>query len=38
MAAYVPVQEKNNDKHYFNKWFLYKVENSDFIKWAAKES
>ena len=38
MAAYIPLQEKNNDKHYFNKWFLYKVENSDFIRWAAKES
>lgn len=38
MATYAPVQIKNNDKYYFTKWFLYKIENSDFIKWAVKES
>lgn len=38
MAAYLPVQEKNNDRYYFTKWFLYKIENSDFLKWAAAES
>lgn len=38
MATYTPVQEKNNDKYYFRKWFLYKIENSDFYKWAMRES
>lgn len=38
MASYAPVQEKNNDKYYFRKWFLYKIENSDFIKWSIQES
>ena len=38
MAAYMPVQEKNNDRAYLGKWFLYKIENSDFMKWAVKES
>lgn len=38
MASYMPVQEKHHDKAYFNKWFLHKVENSDFIQWAVKES
>jgi hypothetical protein len=37
-ASYVPVQQKNNDKYYFKKWFLYKIENSDFLNWAAMES
>ena len=38
MAAYMLVQEKNNDRAYLGKWFLYKIENSDFMKWAVKES
>lgn len=38
MATYTPVQEKNNDRYYFRKWFLYKIENSDFMKWAMEES
>ena len=38
MATYMPVQEKNNDKFYFRKWFLYEVKNSDFMSWALKES
>ncbi|MDE5855037.1 MAG: hypothetical protein K2H19_08265 [Ruminococcus sp.] len=37
MATYLPVQEKNNDRYYFRKWFLYKIENSDFFKWAMAE-
>lgn len=37
MATYMPVQEKNNDRYYFKKWFLYKIENSDFLKWAMAE-
>ena len=38
MATYMPVQDKNNDKYYFTKWFLYKIEDSDFMKWAIQES
>lgn len=37
MATYIRVQEKNNDRYYFTKWFLYKIENSDFLKWAMAE-
>lgn len=37
LATYAPIQEKNNDRYYFTKWFLYKIENSSFIKWAMSE-
>lgn len=37
MATWAPVQEKENDRFYFTKWFLYKVENSEFLDWAIKE-
>ena len=38
LASYFPVQEKHNDKYYFQKWFLYKIENSSFVKWGVEES
>lgn len=38
MATYMPIQEEKHDKKYFQKWFLYKVYNSDFMSWALKES
>ncbi len=38
MATYAPVQKKHNDNFYFRDWFLYRVENSDFLKWTALES
>lgn len=37
-ASYAPVQQQHNDRHYFNKWFLYKIENSDLLKWIGLES
>lgn len=36
--TWATVQEKKMDKFFFRKWFLYKVENSDFLSWAIKES
>lgn len=37
-ATWGSVQEQHNDKYFFKKWFLYKVENSRFLKWALEES
>lgn len=38
MLSWSIVQEKNKDKAYFQKWPIYKVENSCLIKWALTES
>lgn len=38
VSSWAKVQEDTNDKYYFRKWFLYKIDNSDFLKWAIKES
>ena len=38
LASWGPVQKKYNDKYFFTKWFLYKIENSSFLKWGIKES
>lgn len=32
------IQQQNNDKSFFKKWFLYKIENSDFLKCSVEES
>ena len=38
MATWAPIQEKNNDKKFFTKWFVFKIENSKYKKWAIQES
>lgn len=38
MRTWGEVQKKYNDKLFFRKWFLYKVENSKLSKWAEEES
>lgn len=38
MRTWGEVQQKYNDKLFFRKWFLYKVENSKLSKWAEEES
>ena len=38
MDTWAPIQEKNNDKMYFRKWFIFKIEYSNYIQWALKES
>ena len=38
MRTWGEVQQKYNDKFFFRKWFLYKVENSKLSKWAEEES
>ncbi len=37
MATWASIQEKEHDRFYFQKWFLYRIENSDFLDWAIKE-
>lgn len=38
MRTWGEVQQKYNNKYFFRNWFLYKVENSKFAKWAEEES
>jgi len=38
MRTWGEVQEKYNDKYFFQNWFLYKVENSKLSKWGEEES
>ena len=38
MRTWGDVQQKYNDKFFFRRWFLYKVENSNLSKWAEDES
>ncbi len=38
MRTWGEVQQKYDDKFFFRKWFLYKVENSKLSKWAEEES
>lgn len=38
MRTWGDVQQKYDDKFFFRKWFLYKVENSELAKWVEEES
>jgi len=38
MRTWGEVQKKYENKKFFNGWFLYKVEDSELVKWALEES